>query len=232
MKKKKSIQSNRGTRRALITRDQPRSPISEQFKTIRTNIQYAALDHDVQIVMGTSANPGDGKTTVNANLAVTMSQQDARVLLIDADLRKPALHYTFEVPNVYGLSSIVTKQKTLVEAIQATNVETLDILTSGPVPPNPSEMLSSKLMTSILNEARTLYDYIVIDTPPVLAVSDAQIVAGLSDGIMIVLKSGVTETDDASQAVEVLKHTGTKILGAILNHKQRDSKSYHYYYGS
>ncbi|MFB4159238.1 CpsD/CapB family tyrosine-protein kinase [Geomicrobium sp. JSM 1781026] len=230
LKRKSPKKANR--RRSIITRDQPRSPISEQFRTIRTNIQYAAVDDVMQVVMGTSAGPGDGKTTVNTNLAVTMSQQGGRVLLIDADMRKPTMHYSFGVPNHRGLSSVITHQSSLSQAIQPTNVDDLDVLTCGPIPPNPSELLSSKTMTMMMTEARSLYDYIVIDTPPVIAVTDAQIIAGLSDGAMLIVSSGETEIDDGKKAVERLAQSGVKMLGAVLNRQARTGKQYAYYYGS
>ncbi|SDI42327.1 CpsD/CapB family tyrosine-protein kinase [Natribacillus halophilus] len=218
-------------RRSLITRENPMSPISEQFRTIRTNIQYAAIDQDMQVIMTTSSGPAEGKTTINANLAETVGQQEEKVLLVDADMRKPSVHYMFYLANHTGLSNIITKQRDFADVVQSTSNEALDVLTCGPIPPNPSELLGSQTMKHFINEARALYDYIIIDTPPVLAVTDAQIVAGISDGVILVVDSGHTEKEDARKATELLKQSNAKMLGAVLNRQERKTSNYMYYYG-
>ncbi|MBB6449882.1 capsular exopolysaccharide synthesis family protein [Geomicrobium halophilum] len=227
---RKSHKSN-DKKRSLVVRDQPRSPISEQFRTIRTNIQFSSVDENMQVIMTTSSGPTEGKTTVNSNLAVTMGQQGGNVLLIDADMRKPSVHYTFRLPNHVGLTNVITKQRELQDVTHSTDIEGLDVLTCGPLPPNPSELLGSQKMKDFLMEARQEYDHIVIDTPPVLAVTDAQIVAGLSDGVVLVVDSGHTEKEDARKATELLNHTNAKMLGAVLNSQERKASNYMYYYG-
>ncbi|WP_054637798.1 CpsD/CapB family tyrosine-protein kinase [Thalassobacillus sp. C254] len=218
--------------RTLIAKEQPRSPITEQFRTIRTNIQFAAVDEEVSTIMTTSAGPGDGKSTVNANLAVVMAQQGKGALLIDADMRKPTVHYTFRLPNHVGLSNVVTKQMSLHEAVRPTDVEGLDVLTCGPIPPNPSELLGSRMMKELLEEAKKNYEYIVIDTPPLLAVTDAQVLASICDGVVLVVSSGITVKDEAEKAKELIENTNARLLGAVLNRKEKTSSNYMYYYGS
>ncbi|AXF55317.1 CpsD/CapB family tyrosine-protein kinase [Salicibibacter kimchii] len=218
-------------RRSLITRENPRSPISEQFRTIRTNIQYAAVDQTMQVIMTTSSGPAEGKTTINANLAETIGQQGEKVLLVDADMRKPAVHYMFYLANHTGLSNVVTKQRDFSEVVQSTSNESLDVLTCGPIPPNPSELLGSQAMKHFIEGARTHYDYIIIDTPPVLAVTDAQIVAGVSDGVILIVDSGHTEKEEARKATDLLGQSNAKMLGAVLNRQAHKKSNYMYYYG-
>jgi protein-tyrosine kinase len=218
-------------KRKLIAKLNPKSPISEQYRTIRTNIQFSSADNDIRSIMVTSASPGEGKSTTTANLAIVFAQQGKRVLLVDSDLRKPTMHYTFRVNNTIGLTNVLTRQATLVEAIQATDVEKLDLLSSGPIPPNPAELLSSRMMEQMLAEAYEHYDLVIFDSPPVLAVTDAQILANQCQGTVLVVKSGQTELEKALKAKELLEAAKAKLLGAVLNNKTMESSSYYYYYG-
>lgn len=219
------------TKRKLVTKTDPKSPISEQYKTIRTNINFSAVDRDLRSIMVTSSGPGEGKSTTAANLAVVFAQQGKNVLLVDADMRKPTVHYTFNVTNTYGFTSILTRQKSLREVIHEADVDHLDILTCGPVPPNPAELLSSRSMEQFLVDAYTDYDLVIFDTPPVLAVTDAQVLANQCDGTVLVVSSGVTETDKAKKGKELLQATKGKLLGVILNNRELKDTSYYYYYG-
>ncbi|CAM3832581.1 CpsD/CapB family tyrosine-protein kinase [Mesobacillus thioparans] len=230
LKKKKQAAGN--NKRKLVTFFAPKSPISEQYRTIRTNIEFSSVDEDIQTIMITSAGPGAGKSTTAANLAVVFAQQEKRVLLIDADLRKPTVHYTFNLTNTFGLSSVLSKQMQLVEAVDESEIENLGILTSGPVPPNPAELLGSKAMNQFLAEAKQHFDVIIFDTPPMLAVTDAQVLANKCDGSILVVYSGKTEMDEAAKAKELLTNTKSKLLGAVLNHKKLQSSDYYYYYGN
>lgn len=227
-RKKRNPQVNSQVRK-LITKYNPKSPISEQYRTIRTNLQFASIDQQLRTIMVTSSTPGDGKSTTVANLAIVMAQQGNKVLLIDADLRKPTTHYTFRCPNTQGLTSVLTKQSTLEESVYRSDVENLFIIPSGPIPPNPSELLSSKSMELLLESAQVPYDIVLIDTPPVLAVTDAQVLAKNCDGSVLVVSSGKTEVESAVKAKDLLEKTGTKILGVILNRK-KDNENAHYYY--
>lgn len=217
--------------RSLVAHYDSKSPASEQFRTIRTNIQFAAVDQDMRTVMVTSPGPGEGKSTTAANLAVVMAQQKKKVLLIDADMRKPTVHYTFRTNNTKGLTNVLTNQLTLEEAISFTEVEHLHVLSSGPVPPNPAELLSSRALKDLVHLALQSYDMIVFDTPPVLAVTDAQVVGNLCDGSVLVVSSGLTENEPALKAKELMEKTNGKLLGVVLNRKQVKKSQYYYYYG-
>lgn len=227
-KAKKSVNKQR---RSLITLMAPKSPISEQYRTIRTNIQFSTVDEAIRSIVVTSTAPGEGKSTTVSNLAVVFAQQGKKVLLIDADLRKPTTHYTFQIMNTKGLTNVLTKQIHFHEAVQETVMENLNILTSGPIPPNPSELLASNAMKQLLEEAYKLYDLVLFDAPPILAVTDAQVLANLTDGSILVTSSGSTDKDAALKAKELLENTKSKLLGAILNNKKiTNDTSYYYYY--
>lgn len=217
--------------RSLISMTNPKSPIAEQFRTIRTNIQFSSVDEELQTIIVTSSGPGEGKSTTTANLAVVFAQQGKRVLLIDADLRKPTVHYTFRTENHVGLSNVLTRQLTLEEAVSITAQEKLWVLSSGPIPPNPSELLGSRGMQALIEQAKDEYDVIVIDTPPVLAVTDAQVLANQADGVVLVVSSGKTERESAKKAKELLESAKAKILGVVLNNKKAEDTHYYYYYG-
>ena len=229
LKKGKQIVSNK---RSLITMVDSKSPISEQYRTIRTNIQYSTVDKNVRTLMVTSSGPGEGKSTTVANLAVTFAQQGKKVLLVDADMRKPTVHYTFNQTNTFGLTSVLTKQIPLEEAISETSVENLFVLTSGPIPPNPSELLSSKSMEQIFQTSEKLFDIILFDTPPLLAVTDAQILSNRCEGTVLVVYSGKTEKEQMIKAKELLDTAQSKLLGVVVNHKKIQDTNYYYYYGT
>ncbi len=225
MKPSKSMSKQRH----LIAFYKPKSTTAEQYRTIRTNIDFSAVDRQLKTIMVTSSGPAEGKSTTAANLAVVMAQQGKRVLLVDSDMRKPTMHYTFRLRNLRGLTTILTKRTSFEEAVQKTAADNLFVLTSGPIPPNPAELLSSAAMESFIKHALTFFDTVIIDTPPVLAVTDAQILANLCDGTVLVVRSGVTEKDAALRAKELLVKAKAKILGVVLNGKPV-SKSNHYYY--
>lgn len=218
------------SKRHLIAKKDPKSPITEQYRTIRTNIQYASVDQAIRSIVVTSSGPMEGKSTTTANLAVVFAQQGKKTLLIDADLRKPTAHYTFQLPNTFGLTSVLTKQAELMDAVHMTDVENLFVLTSGPIPPNPAELLASVSMEYLLKEAYNLYDFILFDTPPVLTVTDAQVLANLADGSILVTSSGTTDRDGAIKAKEILSNAQAKLLGAVLNNKKADKDTHYYYY--
>ena len=215
--------------RNLISLTAPKSPITEQFRTVRTSIEFSSVDTDLRSIVVTSPSPGEGKSTITANLAIVFAQQGQRVLLIDTDLRKPTVHYTFHMENLVGVTNILTKQATLGQAVQATGQENLQILTSGPIPPNPSELLSSKSMKNLLEIAKNEYDLVIFDTPPLLAVTDAQILSHLTDGVVLVISSENTQKDSAKKAKELLESAQAKILGVVLNNKKEEDNLYYYY---
>lgn len=183
--------------------------------------------------MITSSGPGEGKSTTTANLAVVFAQQGKKVLLVDADLRKPTMHYTFNLTNTFGLTSVLTRQVTLDEAITETKEQNLFVLPSGPIPPNPAELLGSKAMDHFFEEAlQDVFDLIIFDTPPLLAVTDAQILANKCDGSILVISSGKTEKDMVVKAKEMLGTANGKLLGVVLNNKKMKSNQHYYYYGA
>ncbi|MFE7063730.1 CpsD/CapB family tyrosine-protein kinase [Sutcliffiella sp. NPDC057660] len=231
-KKRKPASLVATTSRHLIADKLPKSPISEQYRTIRTNIQFSLVDQQLRSIMVTSSGPAEGKSTTASNMAVVFAQQGKKVLFVDADLRKPTAHYTFQQENFKGLTTVLTKQSELIETIKATRIANLDILTSGPIPPNPAELLSSRAMEELLAAAYKQYDMIVFDTPPVLAVTDAQVLANKCDGTILVVASGSTDKDRAAKAKELLESAKAKLLGVVLNRKKQKDSSYYYYYGT
>lgn len=218
--------------RHLITKINPRSPISEQYRTIRTNMQFSSVDNELNSILITSSGPEEGKSSVAANLAVVYAQQGKRVLLIDADLRKPTVHYTFRLDNLRGLSNVLVGEISIEDAVVHTDIETLDVMTCGPIPPNPSELLASRRMETLLKEAQLSYDMVIFDTPPVLAVTDAQILANIVDGTVLVVRSGETEIEAAQKAKEALEPAKAKLLGVVLNGREKKASNYYYYYGT
>ncbi|MFD0680801.1 MULTISPECIES: CpsD/CapB family tyrosine-protein kinase [unclassified Paenibacillus] len=217
--------------RPLITHENPKSPISEAYRTLRTNIQFSAIDEELRVLMVTSAGPGEGKSTTITNLAVVYAQSDKRVVLIDADLRKPTMHHTFNCTNRWGITSVLSGQANLSEVVRTTAIPNLSIITAGPIPPNPSEMLASKRMVATLEELKEQFDIILIDTPPALAVTDAQIVASKCDGVVLVMDSGKVKREMALKAKANLEYVKARILGVVLNNMDRkNAESYYYYY--
>ncbi|MDV2684417.1 CpsD/CapB family tyrosine-protein kinase [Alkalihalophilus lindianensis] len=225
----KQVKEN--NKRGLITHTNRKSPISEQYRTIRTNIEFAAIDEPIRTIVVTSTSPGEGKSTTSANLAVVMAQNGNRVLFIDADMRKPTAHYTFGVLNTKGLTNVLTRQVSLEEAVSQTKIENLEILTCGPIPPNPAELLNSKGMELLLEKTKEQYEVIIIDTPPVMAVTDSQLLANKCDGTVLVVCSGKTDRQMALKAKDLLSQAKAKLLGVVLNKKEvKPGDNYFYYY--
>lgn len=212
----------------LIAQTNPKSPITEQYRLIRTNIQFSSVDKEIKTIVVTSAEPNDGKSTTASNLAIVLAQEEKKVLLVDADLRKPSIHYAFNLSNIHGLTSVLTKKMNLRKTILNSNVSNLDILTSGPIPPNPSELLNSKAIETAIGELKEIYDYIILDTPPVLVVPDSQIVANKCDGVIMVIASGKTNKQSAVKAKELLEKANTALLGVVLNGMESDTSNYYY----
>ncbi|MFF2594188.1 CpsD/CapB family tyrosine-protein kinase [Priestia megaterium] len=230
-RKKKNNNKFITLKRRLLAHNSPKDPVAEQYRTIRTNIQFSDADQDIKSLVLTSSGQAEGKSTTAANLAIVYAQQGLKVLLVDADLRKPTAQYTFRLENHTGLTNVLTKQSTLVQSVQETEIPDLYLLTSGPIPPNPAELLASKQMMEVLDEMRQKFDFVIFDTPPVLAVADAQILANQVDASILIVSSGKTEKDVALKSKELLKQSKSKLLGVVLNNLKVEEGNY-YYYGS
>jgi non-specific protein-tyrosine kinase len=216
----------------LITIKHPRSPISEAYRVLRTNLRFTGLENPSGALLVTSGGPGEGKTTTAANLAVILAQAGRRVILLDTDLRRPTLHKFFGLSNSCGLSSLFLGDAPAIDTVmQSTAIENLRVITSGPVPPNPAELLDSKQMDEILANLRAQSDMLILDSPPALAVADASILGSRCSGAVLVIDAGRTRSDVSRRAVETLNRTGVKVYGAVLNRlSARRASGYYYYY--
>ncbi|SHK56867.1 CpsD/CapB family tyrosine-protein kinase [Tepidibacter formicigenes] len=220
----------RNDSRKLIVRDNPKSPISEAYRNIRTNIQFANIDKNLKTIMLTSATQGEGKTTTISNIAVTLADLGKKVIVIDCDLRKPKVHKIFKISNTNGITDILLENTSYKEYVNKDIIENLHVLTAGQTPPNPAEMLSSNKMKDLIETIKKDYDYVLIDTPPVAVVTDAAIISTFTDGVVLVCASGQVEIDLVKRSKENLKKVNANILGVILNKLPLDiSKSYYYY---
>ena len=228
-KKGRKVKSNK---LGLITKYIPKSFISEQYKTLRTNISFLGKDATIRSITVSSPLNGEGKSTISSNLAVVFSQQGKKILIVDADLRRPIQHHIFKLSNTVGLSNVINKQTDLMTAIQETDIDGLFVLTSGGQPPNPSELLSSEAIDQFLADVYKLFDMVIFDTPPILAVTDAQLMANNTDASILVIESGSTDIKSATQAIELLSSAKGRFLGTVLNKKTFNKQENHYYYDS
>lgn len=224
---KRSIKNVRQGR--LIAYQDSKSPITERYRSIRTNLEYAQIDKKFQRIVITSANPSEGKSTTISNLAVTYAQQGKRTILIDADLRKPNLHKIFGVQNTNGLTDVLMKKlDTRDAAREIRGIDGLFLMSAGFTPVHPAELLASHAMHQLINDLSKDYDIILIDTPPVLVATDAQIVSSICEAVLLVIKSGTTERKDLLDAKRKLEHVNANLVGAVLN-QMADKKDNSYY---
>jgi capsular exopolysaccharide synthesis family protein len=215
----------------LISRAAPDDPTSEAYRALRTNVTFVSAERRaLQVVCVTSPGPGEGKSTTAANLAITLAQQGAHTLLVDADLRRPLVHKAFNLVQEPGLTDILIGSATLREAARPNVIPNLDVLPGGALPPNPSELLGSEAMHRLVEELRRQYDSVIFDTPPALAVTDATVLGASADGVILVVRAGETEETAAQRAVEIFRRVQARLAGTVLNGvaKQRD-RYYHYY---
>ena len=214
-----------------ISLSQPRSPVAESFRSLRTNLTFASVDRPLRRILITSSTPQEGKSTISSNLAVVLAQGERKVVLIDADLRRPTVHQKFNLMNRLGLSSLYVRSlENLPAAIQNVGTPGLFVMCSGSLPPNPSELLTSHRMTEILDRLNQEFDMILIDTPPVLTVTDAVALAPGMDGVILVVKPGVTKMSAFKQTVSHLEDVHARILGVVFNGVDQGSRKYGYYY--
>jgi capsular exopolysaccharide synthesis family protein len=211
---------------------QPKSQFSEAFRSLRTSLLLSTTGHPPKIIVLTSATPSEGKTTVASNLAAILAQRDTRVLLIDGDLRRPNIHHRFGLNGKIGLTTVLTGATKLEATVQTVReIPNLDILPSGPVPPFPTEMLSSGAMEAILERCREMYDYIVIDSPPILSVTDGVILSRQADAVVLVVRHGKSSKHVVRRGRDILLRSGAGITGIVLNAVDLNSPEYYGYYG-
>jgi non-specific protein-tyrosine kinase len=211
----------------IVLRD-PRSLAAEAYRTLRTNIQFSSLDRPLHTLLATSTAPDEGKSTTLANLAVTMAQAEQRVVLVDCDLRRPSLHTLFGMPNEEGLTSALLEGEDAPLPLRPTEVQGLSLLTSGPLPPRPPDLLGSRRMEALIARLRAEADMVLFDTPPVIAVSDAAVLATRLDGVLLVLQAGKTRRDRAREARTMLEKVKAHIVGVVLNNARLEP-GYGYY---
>ncbi len=215
----------------VVTHIRPRDPISEAYRVLRTNLSFSAIDKELQDLLITSSSPGEGKSTTVANLATVMAQTGKRVIIVDADLRRPVQHKVFALPNNQGLTTALLDQKTAVSShIQSTPIRNLRVMTSGPIPPNPAELLNSQRMAQVLAELREEAEIIIYDTPPVLTVADASILSSQVDGCILIIETGKTRRDTFIQAAQRLHKTGSNLFGVVMNRLRPGRSGYYYDY--
>ena len=232
---RKKTHSGAAGPRQLIVAISPHATVSEQFRTIRTNIMYAGVDRPMRSVLFTSDIPGAGKSTIAANMAAAYGQAGKKTLLLDADLRRPTCHYTFETMNQSGLSAAIVNDIPIEDFVKKTEFEDLDLITSGPIPPNPSELLSSKKMGQVMDSLAKQYEMIIMDSPPILSVTDAQLLSKQADGVIIVTDVENNNRDRLMEAKDLLEKADANIIGIVLNNRKinyRTSDNYYYYQAS
>lgn len=212
----------------LVTVLNPKSPIAEAYRSIRTNIQFASIDKNLKTICITSTGPSEGKTTTSSNLAEVFRQSGCKVLLIDGDLRKPRIHKIFNLSNSRGLTNALVGQINIEESIQETTTG-LSVMTSGPIPPNPSELIASKKMKQLLEALEEKFDFIIIDAPPVGIVTDSAVFSTFVDGVLLVVASGRTNIEEGKRAKALLDNVHANIIGIIMTMIPMSKKEYYGY---
>ncbi len=211
----------------------PKSSMAECIRTIRTNISFMSPGKPITKILVTSASPKEGKTTIASNLGISLSNSGLRVLVLDTDMRRPRLHKAMGMHNEYGLSNVIMGTMTIEEAVRDSEVENLFVMTCGPIPPNPAELIGSDEFAAVVSDLASRYDRLIFDSPPVIAVTDAMVLTRLVDGVILVVKCGKTLRDVALQAKKQLMDVKARVLGSIINDLDLDNKeygSYYYYY--
>ena len=216
----------------ILSYKEPKSVIAEQYRNIRTSIQYSNLDKKLKTILVTSSTKNEGKTITTTNLAVNFAAIDKKkVLIIDCDLRNPSIHKEFGITNVGGLTDLLIEKNNIENYIKTTEIDNLHVLTAGVIPPNPSEILASKVMKDLLNDLKEIYDYIFIDTPPIGIVMDAGTLANKVDASILVVKSNGVEFKQLEETKRKLDAVNANIIGVVLNaYKSEKDNNYYYAY--
>lgn len=214
----------------LITISNPRSPISEAFRTLRTNLEFTSLDKPLRSMVVTSAAPVEGKSTTLANLAVAMAQAGKKVILVDCDLRRPSLHQVFNLRPTPGFTDMMRDDALMTKPpLQETQVANLWLLTSGTIPPNPAELVGSRRMSDVIKNLQQLADVILFDAPPIIAVTDAAVLASKVDAVLLVVSAGKTKRDHAKKAKALLEKVNAHLIGTVLTNVKGEAALYQYY---
>lgn len=215
----------------LISHASPRSPVAEAYRHLYTAIQFSNPDRPLRTLLVTSTNPDEGKSTTLSNLAITMAQANKSVVLVDCDLHRPSLHELFGLRNTQGLTSLILEGALESFPFQESGVANLRLLTSGPLPPNPAALLGSNRMGEIIEQLRVQADYVLFDSPPIIAVTDAAVLASKVDGALLVIMAGRTKRDLAQKAKALLERVNANLIGVVLNNVRYDTSLHRYYAG-
>ncbi|MDX1872144.1 polysaccharide biosynthesis tyrosine autokinase [Mycolicibacterium sp. 120266] len=221
-------------KKPAISFDNDNSAIAEGFRKLRTNLQFLAVDNPPRVIVLTSSVPSEGKSTTAINLALALAEADYSVVVVDGDLRRPTLHKYLNLVGAVGFSTVISGQASLDDALQKSSVAGLTVLTAGAIPPNPSELLGSQSAKATLAELRARFDYVIVDSTPLLAVTDAAILAAASDGVLMMTRFGYTKREQVAHAVASLHNVGASVLGAVFTMvpaRSGSPYSYSYYYG-
>ena len=206
----------------------PKSIDAEAYRSLRSNIEYSSFDDEYRVIVVTSSVPGEGKSTTSGNLAIALAQSGNSVLLVDCDMRKPSIHKKFKISNAAGTAELLLRKKSFEEVANKHN-ENLTIITAGKIPPNPSEMLASRAMTAFIEEMKKEFKYIILDTPPLQAVTDAQVLSTKADGVLLVVRAGSTKREMVFNSVDLIKKVQGKVIGTVLNGVENKKNNYYYY---
>ena len=206
----------------------PKSIDAEAYRSLRSNVEYSSFDDEYRAIVVTSSVPGEGKSTTAGNLAIALAQSGNSVLLVDCDMRKPSIHKKFKISNMSGTAELLLRKESFEDVANCYN-ENLTIITAGKIPPNPSEMLASRAMTAFIEEMKKEFKYIILDTPPLQAVTDAQVLSTKADGVLLVVRAGSTKKEMVLNSVDLINKVHGKVIGTVLNGVENKKNNYYYY---